>query len=98
MQKLLMVRSTKAEAHRYNGTETISEEVFVRAKGIIRALARDALPEAPAGIGQHPHSHDNQQWVPKAVVADQDESTLHGITRRCRKSLQHQPELPAWVC
>ncbi len=71
----------RLKPHRDKGTERISEEVFERAKGSIRALTGDALPESPAGVDEHPNCHDHQQWVPKAVVTHQNERTLHDKPR-----------------
>ena len=65
-----------AKLYRNKWAETISEEVFERAKGIIRALTSNALPESPAGVDEHPHCHDHQQRVPKAVVTHQNECAL----------------------
>lgn len=62
--------------YRDNWTEAVSKEVLERAKGVVRALAGDALPEAPAGVDEHPHRHHHQQGVPEAVVTHQNERTL----------------------
>ncbi len=70
-----------AKPYRDKWAEAISEEVFERAKGIIRALTSDALPKSPAGVDEHPNCHDHQQRVPKAVVTHQNECTLHDKPR-----------------
>ena len=66
-----------SSTYRHTRAEAVSEKVLARAKGIVRPLACDALPEPPAGIRQHTHCHDHKKRVPKTVVAHQDEGALH---------------------
>ena len=67
-------------AHRDNRAQAILEEVLERPKSIIRALAGNAFPEAPAHIHVDAYGHHYQQWVPKVVVTQQDEGSLQSIT------------------
>jgi len=82
-------QNNEAKPYRDKWTKTISEKVFERTKGIIRALPGDALPEAPAGVDEHPNCHHHQQRVPKAVVTHQNESTLPDKARI--DNLSHVP-------
>ena len=85
-------RITEPGAYRDNWAQAVLEEVLKGPKSVIRALAGNALPEAPAHIHVHTYGHHYQQWVPKVVITQQDESSLQSTAEpdnKFKTTLQH---------
>ena len=75
--KFALEGKATADAHRDKGAEAVLEEVLELAKIVVRALACNALPEAPQCVHEHSNGHEDQERVPELVVPHQNEGPLH---------------------